>query len=89
MVTGGVVTVMEALIVESPDVAVIVTPALLHCGSVVTGTNRVWLPAGTVTEFGTTATEVSLLLRLTGQPPEGACSPRTTSAVSGAPPGAM
>jgi hypothetical protein len=88
LATGGGVTVSDALFVESPDVAVIVTSALVHCGTVVTGTCKVWLPVGTVTRLGTEATAVLLLLRFTGQS-EGATRAKVMLAVSLAPPGAL
>jgi len=88
LATGGGVTVSDALFVESPDVAVIVTAALVHCGTVVTGTTKPWLPAGTVTRLGTDATAVLLLLMPTGQL-EGATSPKVMLAVSLALPGTV
>jgi hypothetical protein len=89
LVTGGGVTVKGALFAEAPEVAVMVTVAVVHCGMLVTGTGSVWLPAGTVTTAGTVATEVLLLLKFTGQPPDGAAKAKTIVAISFEPPGPL
>lgn len=58
--------------VVAPEVAVNVTALLAHCGVLVMGTYRERVPAATVTELGTEATEELLLDSETGHPPAGA-----------------
>ena len=80
-------TVSVVCSVLAPDDAVRVTGVLLHCGVVVTGTCKYFVPAATVTVAGTEATPGLLLERLTGQPPAGAKAPSQITSVAFAPPG--